>query len=192
MTHATPSEPDPGRGPADPFPAPVPPAGPAERADRSEPTDPTDFADPAGPAYPADRADRAEPTEPADFTDPFGPDASPAGTDLLDDPDGRLGPDGEPLDPRAIAPDSLDAGRNVSLWVVAAGVVLSVAVALIADATAGASLFAFVLACCAVVRGVVRGPGPVALVVRRRAVDVTVLAGLAVTIGVLAQILPES
>jgi hypothetical protein len=49
-----------------------------------------------------------------------------------------------------------------------------------------------VLAVCAVVRGVVRGKGPSALVVRRRSVDVTVLAGLALALAVLSQILPPS
>jgi hypothetical protein len=39
---------------------------------------------------------------------------------------------------------------------------------------------------------VVRGKGPSALVVRRRSVDVTVLAGLALALAVLSQILPPS
>ena len=103
--------------------------------------------------------------------------------------DGRFGPDGEPLDPRAIARASLAADRNWSLWVIAGAVLFCVALALAAGTPAGALALACFLACCAVVRAVVRR-APAALVVRRRAVDVAVLAGLAVTIGVLSQIVP--
>jgi len=103
--------------------------------------------------------------------------------------DERFGPDGEPLDPRAIARASLAADRNWSLWVIAGAVLFCVALALAAGTPAGALALAGFLACCAVVRAVVRR-APAALVVRRRAVDVAVLAGLAVTIGVLSQIVP--
>jgi hypothetical protein len=110
----------------------------------------------------------------------------------LDDPDARYDPDGQPLDPRAIARASLDAGRNASLWLVALGVLASTLVAVIAGTPTGVLTLAGVLAVCAVVRGVVRGKGPSALVVRRRSVDVTVLAGLALALAVLSQILPPS
>jgi len=103
--------------------------------------------------------------------------------------DERFGPDGEPLDPRAIARASLAADRNWSLWVIAGAVLFCVALALAAGTPTGALALAGFLACCAVVRAVVRR-APAALVVRRRAVDVAVLAGLAVTIGVLSQIVP--
>ncbi|HEY0187668.1 MAG TPA: DUF3017 domain-containing protein [Cellulomonas sp.] len=96
------------------------------------------------------------------------------------------------MDPRAIARASLDAGRNVSLLVVALGVLVAVAIAFIAGTAAGAMSLAALLAVCAVVRGVVRGPGPAALVVRRRAVDVSVLAALAVGLVIFVQLLPPA
>lgn len=108
----------------------------------------------------------------------------PSGT-----PQERFDADGRPLDPRAIARASLDADRNWSLWVVSLAVLLAVALAVVAGTSVGALVLAVFLACCAVVRGVVRG-GPAALVVRSRATDVTVLAGLAVTIAVLSQVVP--
>ncbi|VTR78953.1 DUF3017 domain-containing protein [Cellulomonas hominis] len=97
--------------------------------------------------------------------------------------------EGRPLDPRAIARASLAADRNWSLWVIVGAVILSGAVALVAGTPTGALVLAVFLACCAVVRGVVRG-GPAALVVRSRAVDVAALAGLALAIAVLSQIVP--
>jgi hypothetical protein len=97
--------------------------------------------------------------------------------------------EGRPLDPRAIARASLAADRNWSLWVILGAVVLSGSVALVAGTPTGALVLAVFLACCAVVRGVVRG-GPAALVVRSRPVDVAVLAGLALAIAVLSQIVP--
>lgn len=103
--------------------------------------------------------------------------------------DERFDSEGHPLDPRAIARASLAADRNWSLWVILAAVVGSVGLAVVAGASVGALALAAFLACCAVVRGVVRG-GPAALVVRSRATDVTALAGLAVTIGILSQIVP--
>jgi hypothetical protein len=118
--------------------------------------------------------------------------ATPTPPDPLDDPDARYSPDGQPLDPRAIARASLDAGRNVSLLLVALGVLLAVVVAWLAGTTAGVLTLAALLAVCAVVRGVVRGPGPAALVVRRRSVDVTTLAALALALAVLSQLLPPS
>lgn len=101
----------------------------------------------------------------------------------------RFDAEGRPLDPRAIARASLAADRNWSLWVVSGAVALSVAVAVVAGTPTGALVLAVFLACCAVVRGVVRG-GPAALVVRSRVTDVTVLAALAIAIGVLSQIVP--
>lgn len=104
--------------------------------------------------------------------------------------DERFGPDGEPLDPRAIARASLAADRNWSLWVIAGAVLFCVALSLAAGTPTGALALACFLACCAVVRAVVR-KSPAALVVRRRAVDVTGLAGLALAIGVLSQVVPS-
>lgn len=122
-------------------------------------------------------------SEPADVPDAAPPAADPlAGTERFD-------ADGRPLDPRAIARASLDADRNWSLWVISLAVVLVVSLAVAAGTPVGALVLAAFLACCAVVRGVVRG-GPAALVVRSRATDVTVLAGLAVSIAVLSQVVP--
>ncbi|QZN84972.1 hypothetical protein [Cellulomonas sp. C5510] len=118
------------------------------------------------------------------------PDAAPVGPGAPDHAEQeRFDADGRPLDPRAIARASLDADRNWSLWVISLAVVLSVSLAVVAGTAVGALALAAFLACCAVVRGVVRG-GPAALVVRSRATDVTVLAGLAVTIAVLSQVVP--
>jgi hypothetical protein len=103
--------------------------------------------------------------------------------------DERFDADGRPLDPRAIARASLAADRNWSLWVVAGATLFCVALALAAGTPVGALAFAAFLACCAVVRAVVRR-APSALVVRSRPVDVLALAGLALTIGVLSQVVP--
>lgn len=101
----------------------------------------------------------------------------------------RFDADGRPLDPRAIARASLAADQNWSLWALAGAVLFCVALALAAGTPTGALALAVVLACCAVVRAVVRR-APSALVVRSRPVDVLALAGLAVTIGVLSQVVP--
>jgi hypothetical protein len=103
--------------------------------------------------------------------------------------DERFDADGRPLDPRAIARASLAADRNWSLWVVAGATLFCVALALAAGTPVGALAFAAFLACCAAVRAVVRR-APSALVVRSRPVDVLALAGLALTIGVLSQVVP--
>ena len=94
-------------------------------------------------------------------------------------------------DPRAIARASLIAGRNASLWWVCAGVAVVVLLSIFASAWAGATTMAVLLAVGAIVRAVVPAPGPAAFVVRSRAVDVTVLLLLAVSVGVLAQLIPE-
>lgn len=112
-------------------------------------------------------------------------------TDPGTEPDPRYSPDGQPLDPRAIARASLAAGRNASLWVVAVGVLVSTVVAFAVDTPTGALVLASLLAVCAVLRVAVRGPGPAALVVRRRAVDTATLLLLAIGVGVLSQIIPS-
>jgi len=95
-----------------------------------------------------------------------------------------------PLDPRAIARASLQASRNASLWWTAGGVVLAVVVSLAVGTAAGAWTLSAVLAAGAAVRGLRPSPGPVALSVRSRALDVVILAFLAVAVAVLATILP--
>lgn len=133
--------------------------------------EPTAASVPAAPEHPA-------------AVHPAGPVTSP-----IPIQDERFDADGRPLDPRAIARASLAADRNWSLWVVAGAVVFCVALALAAGTPVGALALAGFLGCCAVVRAVVRR-APGALVVRSRPVDVLALAGLAVTIGVLSQVVP--
>ncbi|MBT0994422.1 DUF3017 domain-containing protein [Cellulomonas sp. DKR-3] len=118
----------------------------------------------------------------------------PVGDDAVaqdDAPDGELDAAQQPLDPRAIARASLQASRNASLWWTATGVVLACAVALVVGTDAGAFTLAGVLAACAVVRGVRPSPGPVALSVRSKTIDVAVLGFLAALLAVLAALLPS-
>jgi hypothetical protein len=82
------------------------------------------------------------------------------------------------------------ARRNGSLWGVAGGIVLAVLVGMVSDARYGAYTLAGVLVVGAVVRAVRPEPGPAALGVRRRLVDVAVLTTLAVALAVLAAIVP--
>ncbi|MGN8246535.1 DUF3017 domain-containing protein [Cellulomonas soli] len=95
------------------------------------------------------------------------------------------------LDPRAIARASLAAGENASLWWTSAAVVVATVIALTVGTRAGGYAFATVAAGCAVLRAVLPSPGPVALSVRRRSVDVTLLLMLAIGIGALTVILPD-
>ena len=101
-------------------------------------------------------------------------------------------PEEKPLDPRQIARESLAASRNRSLWLVVAGLLAACVVAAVKDGAAGALVIAAILAMSAVVRAVVPEPAPVALAVRARALDVAVLTGLAVGIGILSQAIPTS
>ncbi|GEL94545.1 hypothetical protein CCO02nite_12030 [Cellulomonas composti] len=94
------------------------------------------------------------------------------------------------LDPRAIARASQDAARNASLWWVCGGVLLAVVVALLAGTAAGSWVLAGVLLAGAVARVLLPKPGPVAVAVRSKTFDATVLVVLAVGISVLAAILP--
>ena len=96
-----------------------------------------------------------------------------------------------PLDPRAIARASLDAARNVSLWFTSSGIVLATVVALVVGTRAGALVLAGVVLVGAVVRAVLPSPGPVALTVRAKALDVAVLTLLGGGLTVLAQLLPR-
>lgn len=70
------------------------------------------------------------------------------------------------------------------------GIVAAVAVAFVTDAVVGTYALALLLLAFAVVRAVGRAPGPVALAVRSKALDVLVLAGSAVVLVVLASVLP--
>ena len=67
---------------------------------------------------------------------------------------------------------------------------LETLVALVVGTRAGAFVLAAVVLACAVVRAVLPSPGPVALTVRAKALDVAVLVLLGAGLAVLAQLLP--
>lgn len=140
---------------------------------------------PAVPPHPA-------PPEP---TPPSTPDPAAAPEPSADpEPPAVSGPipvEELPLDPRAIARASLAAGRNASLWWVSAGIVVAVAVSLVVGTSAGSIVLAVFVAACGVVRWVRPEPGPVALSVRARRIDVAVLLTLAVGLGVLSLFLTD-
>ncbi|RHA44111.1 DUF3017 domain-containing protein [Cellulomonas rhizosphaerae] len=139
--------------------------------------------------------DEAGTTTASSADEPTTADAA-SGTDAAGEPevpDGQVPIQAQQLiDPRAIARASLGASRNASLWWTSAGVLVATVVAVVVGTRAGAYTLAGVLAVCAVVRAVLPHPGPVAVSVRAKAIDVTVLAVLAISIGVLAQLLPGS
>lgn len=95
-----------------------------------------------------------------------------------------------PLDPRAIARASLLAGRNSSLWWIAVGVGVAVVVAVVVGTSAGALVLAGLLAVGAIVRAATPEPGPAALAVRARALDVFILFALAFALALLTELLP--
>jgi len=96
-----------------------------------------------------------------------------------------------PLDPRAIARASLAPRRNASLWWVSAGIGAAILVSLLVGTRAGSVVLAAVVLACAIVRLVVSGPGPVALSVRARWLDVSVLFALALGLAFFAAVLPD-
>ncbi|WP_236121425.1 DUF3017 domain-containing protein [Cellulomonas palmilytica] len=144
------------------------------QASRHEPAQPPHHARPS--SAPAPHASAPDAATPRPSTAPAVPEDVP--------------PAERPLDPRAIARASLEASRNASLWWTAAGVALACVVALVAGTPAGAWTLSALLAAGAGVRAVRPEPGPVAWTVRGRALDVTVMTFLAVSIAVLAVILP--
>ena len=77
-----------------------------------------------------------------------------------------------------------------SVLLVALGVVLVVIGALLLGTRAAAALLALELLACAVVRAVHLAPGPNALTVRSRTLDVLTLTAFAVVLAVLAAIVP--
>jgi len=131
---------------------------------------------------------RADPAHPKPAVEPVaaevGPEPQPVRT-------GPIPVEQAPLDPRAIARASLDAGRNVSLWWTSSGIVVATVVALAVGTRAGAFVLAAVALVCAVVRAVLPSPGPAALAVRAKSIDVAVLCVLGVGLAFLAQILPS-
>ena len=135
-------------------------------------------ARPVPPSVPADDA----PRPPTDV--PLGPEPVA--------PSAPVTAEERALDPRTIARASLAAGRNRSLWWTAVGVVTAVAVSFLLDAVLGVTVLAVLLLVYACVRAVAPPPGPPAVVVRSRALDVAVLATSAVALGVLAWVVPTS
>jgi Protein of unknown function (DUF3017) len=94
------------------------------------------------------------------------------------------------LDVRAVARASLAAGRSPSLWWTCAGIAVSVALVVTSGVPAGALALAGMIAAAGLARALMPDPGPVAFAVRSRSLDVTTLLLLAVSIGVLSQIIP--
>lgn len=99
-------------------------------------------------------------------------------------------PEEQTLDPRSIARASLAARRNRSLWMTSSGIVAAVAVSFLVSAVAGTYVLALLLLVSAVVRAVRPAPGPVAVSVRSKPLDVAVLALNGVVLAVLASLLP--
>jgi len=77
------------------------------------------------------------------------------------------------------------------LWWVSAGIVVALVVSLAVGTRAGSVVLAAVVAACAVVRWTAAAPGPVALSVRAKRIDVTVLFVLALGLAFLAAVLPD-
>ena len=96
----------------------------------------------------------------------------------------------QPLDPRSIARASLAAGRNRSLWWTLAGITTAVGVAFLTDAVVGSVVLGLLLLVYAVVRAVGRPPGPAAVSVRSRRIDVAMLVTGGVALIGLASVLP--
>lgn len=105
------------------------------------------------------------------------------GTDRPHDPEG-------PLDARAAARASLAAGRSPTLWWTSGGIAASLVLVFVWGVPVGALALALMLAGAGVVRAILPPPGAAALTVRSRALDVTILFGLAISIGILSQIIP--
>lgn len=96
------------------------------------------------------------------------------------------------LDPRSIARASLAAGRNRSLWWTLGGIAACVAVAFVTNAVVGSVVLGLLLLAYAVVRAVGPEPGPAAVSVRSKAVDVATLAGCGIALVALAAVLPTA
>ncbi len=105
-------------------------------------------------------------------------------------PAAAVPPEEQALDPRSIARASLAAGRNRSLWWTLGGIAAAVGAAYVWDAVVGVLVLAALLVVYGVVRAVGAAPGPAAVVVRSKALDVTVLLGCAATLVALAAVLP--
>lgn len=96
------------------------------------------------------------------------------------------------LDPHSIARASLAAGRNRSLWWTLGGIATCVATAFVTNAVVGSVVLGLLLLVYAVVRAVGPEPGPAAVAVRSKVVDVTTLAGCGIALIALAAVLPTA
>jgi len=101
-------------------------------------------------------------------------------------------PEERVLDPRSIARASLAAGRNRSLWWTLTGIATAVGATYVWDAVVGTGVLVVLLLVYAVVRAVGRPPGPAAVTVRSKPLDVAVLVLAAVALAVLASVLPAA
>lgn len=180
--------------PARPAPPTVPATVPSTRAASA----PAAHARPAGarpatrpgPAHAAPRPAPVAPAAPATRVDtppPAAPSEAPAGpTTPVPTAEERA------LDPRTIARASLAAGRNRSLWWTLGGIAAAVAGAFVWDALVGVVALATLLLVYAGVRAVGPSPGPAAVTVRSKALDVALLALSGVALLVLVAVVPTS
>lgn len=178
------------RTPAAGLPGPAWPARPTAAPGSSRPVAVPPFPWPAAPSPAAAPSAAAAPSVAAPP-----PVAAPSPAAGLRDGAGEL-PDvpvaDDPLDPRTIARASLAAGRNRSLWWTMSGVTAAVVVAYVTDAVVATYVLAAVLVVGAIVRAVSGDPGPAAVTVRSRPLDVATLLGAATALAVLASVLPSS
>jgi hypothetical protein len=77
-----------------------------------------------------------------------------------------------------------------AVWWLLGGVLVSLALGLVVGGRAGSLGIAVTLAIAGIFRAVLRGPGPVGLVIRTRSLDVVMYMSAAVMIGVLAVVAP--
>ena len=81
--------------------------------------------------------------------------------------------------------------RETAMWLVCAGVLAVVAIALTLGAREGALALAVLLLTGSIARAVIPGPGPIGITIRSRGVDVAMFATLGLMIGILAQTAPN-
>ena len=112
--------------------------------------------------------------------------APPTGIPRVAGGDGGTRPADPPVAVVVPAPQS-----NLAMWLVFAGVLLSLVVTLVAGARAGVLVLVGILVVGAGVRAFLPGPGPVGLTVRTRWTDVVTYLFLAGAMGTLAITVPN-
>ncbi|MCC2335849.1 hypothetical protein [Cellulomonas wangsupingiae] len=176
----------PARTPAAGLPGPVWPARPAPPLAQGR-------ADAGAPVAPGERASRNGAAAAPAPTAPARPAAAPAPSPVVaDHVPADVPPEERELDPRSIARASLAAGRNRSLWWTLTGIATAVGATYVWDAVVGTGVLVVLLLVYAVVRAVGRPPGPAAVTVRSKPLDVAVLVLAAVALAVLASVLPAA